>query len=260
MTRKTDIWMPLYIGDYLSDTQHLTRDEHGGYLLLLMAYWRNGAPLQDDDKRLAAICRASRDEWAELRPVLAEFFSIEDGLWKHKRVDQEIDAAASKAERNSARGKAGAASRWQKDASEMLEQCLSNAKALPEQCESDGKSQSQSHSESHIQKQVERAANAPISLGTWIDRTRAQGKELIPLSDPIFDYCDKAGIPQEFVDLAWAEFKRKFSDGSKRQKDWRKTFRNYVEGNYLKLWWHDGQSYRLSTVGLQAKKVNEVAA
>ena len=70
---KTDAWMPLWIGAYLADTQHLTRDEHGAYFLLMMAYWRNKGPLQDDDKRLSSIVKASPKEWKELRPVLVEF-------------------------------------------------------------------------------------------------------------------------------------------------------------------------------------------
>lgn len=109
---KTDAWMPLWIGSYLADTQHLARDEHGGYLLLIMAYWRTGTPLPDDDKRLAAIARATSKEWKVLRPVMAEFFTVADGLWRHKRIDQELEGAANNRAQKSAAGKASAAKRW----------------------------------------------------------------------------------------------------------------------------------------------------
>lgn len=104
---KPDAWMPLYIADYLADTQHLTRDEHGAYLLLLMAYWRNGGPLQDDDKRLASIVKATAREWASLRATLAEFFAVEGGLWIHKRVDEERAKAAKFIDKQKANGNKG---------------------------------------------------------------------------------------------------------------------------------------------------------
>lgn len=79
-------WMPLYVGDYLGDTGHLTTTQHGAYLLLMMHYWRKGE-LPDDDKQLSKITKLPLKIWTDYRETLQAFFY--DG-WKHKRIDAEI--------------------------------------------------------------------------------------------------------------------------------------------------------------------------
>ncbi len=81
-------YMPLYIDAYTADTMHLTTEQHGAYLLLIMATWRNnGVPLADDDARLARIVGASPFKWRKMRPVLEEFFDISDGTWRQKKLE-----------------------------------------------------------------------------------------------------------------------------------------------------------------------------
>lgn len=84
---------PIWIADYFADTTHLSRDEHGGYDLLLYNYYRRGGPLPDDDARLASMAKASAAEWRRLRPVLAEFFQVSNGVWSHKRCEKELSLA-----------------------------------------------------------------------------------------------------------------------------------------------------------------------
>lgn len=138
--KTTDVWMPLWIGDYLADTQHLTRSEHGAYFLILLAYWRNGGPLPDDDKRLAAIAKATPREWQVLRPTIAEFFTVGDGVWKQKRADEEIKSSQTRKDKATEKAKAAAQARYKQSTSTAPSTApstaSSNPQAMLEQCPS----------------------------------------------------------------------------------------------------------------------------
>lgn len=81
--------MPLYVGDYLADTQHLTTTQHGAYLLLIMHYWQNGG-LPSDDVAIGRISRLNRDQWRANCQAIASMF---EAGWKHKRIDRELEKA-----------------------------------------------------------------------------------------------------------------------------------------------------------------------
>ena len=100
---KTDIWMPLYIGDYLAGTRRLSTLQHGAYLLLLMEYWRSG-PLPDDDEQLAVIAGMDARSWRAQATSVRRFFTPgSDGLLHQKRADIELArTAAIQAKRRSA--------------------------------------------------------------------------------------------------------------------------------------------------------------
>ena len=127
MSSKVDIWMPLYVADYLSATSRLTTEQHGAYLLILMDYWKNGPP-PDNDGVLAQITRLSPSAWSNARTMLEAFFQVESGQWLHHRVDEELAKANHNKEVNRRRGVAGAAARYdKKDAPTMLQASLGDS-------------------------------------------------------------------------------------------------------------------------------------
>ena len=127
--KKPVIWMPIFIGDYHSETSHFTARQHGAYLLLLMAAWMAGGSLVDDDARFAAITRLDRDAWAEERATLAELFTVADGKWTHERLIEELAVATENKQKKSSAGSKGAAKRWQNDSPSPSPSPSSEAKA-----------------------------------------------------------------------------------------------------------------------------------
>lgn len=99
------------------------------------------------------------------------------------------------------------------------------------------------------------------SLRTWLDGIKAAGEKAIPDSDPVFGYAEGIGLPYEFLHLAWREFLHRYTQPeAKRYRDWRAVFRKAVRGNWLKLWWLDGETYTLTTAGVQAQRAHKEKA
>lgn len=104
-------YMPLYVADYLADAAHLSTEEHGAYLLLIMNYWQRGKPLPCDPERLARIARLSNERWTDVERTLNEFFTVVDGEWRHKRIDDELAKVHAKSEKAKQAGRASARSK-----------------------------------------------------------------------------------------------------------------------------------------------------
>jgi uncharacterized protein YdaU (DUF1376 family) len=109
--KKSDTWMPFYVGDYLRATNRLTAEQHGAYLLLILDQWTNG-PLPNNDGVLAQIARMTPAAWRKAKPALIGYFKVKDGQLVQKRVEQERERASTITEKRSQSGKAGAAGKW----------------------------------------------------------------------------------------------------------------------------------------------------
>jgi len=94
------------IGDYASHTGYLSPMEDLAYRRLLDHYYLHEKPIVDD---VGQVCRVIglRDFEAEVTQVLNDFFRLDDGFWKSKRVEQEIDSYRSKADVARENGKKG---------------------------------------------------------------------------------------------------------------------------------------------------------
>src|SRR5215471_6462090 len=96
-------WMPLYVGDYLRDTGHLTTLQHGAYLLLIMHYWQHGG-LPNDGTHKRTIAGLTSKQWLRNKEAIASLFLPD---WRHKRIDAEIAKAQELSEVRSVLGAIG---------------------------------------------------------------------------------------------------------------------------------------------------------
>lgn len=101
-------FMQLYVADYLGDTRHLTTEQHGAYLLLLMAMWRADGVLPDDDAKLARVAGLTVARWRRIKGDVLDFFTSVEGGITQARLAAELAIANEKSEKRSRSGKAGA--------------------------------------------------------------------------------------------------------------------------------------------------------
>ena len=122
MSRDKPSHIPLFVDSYLADTTHLTTEQHGAYLLLLMAAWRTSdCSLPQDENRLASIAGVSVAKWRKIGPTILEMWTCEKGRCFQKRLSHEWDYVRSK----SVKRKAAADARWssKSDANALQVEC-----------------------------------------------------------------------------------------------------------------------------------------
>jgi uncharacterized protein YdaU (DUF1376 family) len=108
--------IPLFGDAYLADTRHLSLEEHGAYLQLLMIAWRlPNCALPDDDARIARILGITAGRWSKLKPAVLGFWTSTDKGWVQGRLSKERAFVEKKREQNSAASKA----RWDAQATDL---------------------------------------------------------------------------------------------------------------------------------------------
>jgi uncharacterized protein YdaU (DUF1376 family) len=85
-------YMPIYTGDYLRDTRHLTPLRHGIYFLALMHCWDSKGPMPLDEQECAGICNCrSADEVEALRYIIDRYFiRMDDGHYNKRMADEVV--------------------------------------------------------------------------------------------------------------------------------------------------------------------------
>ena len=122
-------FMQLYTSDFLGDTQDLSAEYIGSYLLLLMTLWNKDGALPFDEVKLARIARLTVEEWRLAWKDLGGFFVVEDGQLTHNRLTLELRKFARKSAARKEAGRKGGAAKALKDKNPTLAIAKANAVA-----------------------------------------------------------------------------------------------------------------------------------
>jgi uncharacterized protein YdaU (DUF1376 family) len=212
-TPSPKIWFPFYCGDYISDTMHLTREQHGAYLFLIMHCWQNEGKIKNDKKTIKNVSQISSKKLTEI----LQFFREEDGYLVHKRIEKEYAKALAKKELQRKRTEAATAARWKKKDS-VTDSVTDNVT----------RSVTYSPSPSHNSKELKENKTNVLSkkkpkedlleklcledIQTWLDGKRANGK---------YHAVDEERLLEFFRDYCRAN--------NKTYKNYQAAFRNSFE-------------------------------
>ena len=188
-------WFPFYVGDYVRDTARLTTEAHGAYLLLILDYWVNGSP-PDDDATLATITKLPLPVWRKRRAAVETFFEIKGGRWTHRRIEKELTAATEKHQKRvEAGGKGG-------KAKAQAKQNPSNATSLDEALLYQSQSQPPPHSESHSKSRESSTLSEVVDLG----EVKKRIDESYEPSDPAIEYAYSLGMKKHDLGSELSKF------------------------------------------------------
>jgi uncharacterized protein YdaU (DUF1376 family) len=222
-------YIQLYVADYLADTAHLTTEEHGAYLLLIMNYWQRGKPLPNNDERLARIARLSNERWTDVKQTIEEFFNITSTEWRHARIDKDLNAVNEKSKSASEAGLASAKARKAKKETDV-EQTF-NARSTDVE-------QTFNHTNTYTDTNKDKRDITPSATSTPEKTKKKTVKTSIPgnfsISDAIRSWYEKQGY-KENIDAHLVAFIDKAIAKNYTYADWDAAFRTAIRDDWAKL-------------------------
>lgn len=184
--------LPLFTDAYLADTRHLSTEEHGAYLLLLMCAWRTrGCALRDDDRFLARIVGVSAQRWRRIKPVMREFFDVSDGVWRQKKLLDVYRGVETRVAKNRANGARGGRAKAAKSGTgrQTAARLVASSTAMPNQLAT----------KTRLQTPV---AAAELSH-TEKDLSEQPMNDIAAVDDAfLVDLAERAGLPAERMDAS----------------------------------------------------------
>jgi uncharacterized protein YdaU (DUF1376 family) len=177
-------YMKLYVSDYLGDTTALTTEQHGAYLLLLMALWNAGGTLPLNHEKLARICRLTPKKWKAISDDVLAFFDLGEDDFSHNRVTEELQKVGTLSKKRSAAGAKGGRPKTSENSQTTKANAKANAKANEKQ---NGVYTRANHSHSHIEKPQDSSSlsakrNLPpdddLDIPASLDRRAKTGRRL----------------------------------------------------------------------------------
>ena len=127
---RVDVYLPLYVRDFLTSTIGWSAEERGHYLTLLMIQWdRGGLPEQIAD--LERLSPGVGGCWA----VLSEKFpACDDGARRNAKLEEHRTRCVEIREKRSQAGKSAASGRWSGDASRIANAQQTHSKRIANAC------------------------------------------------------------------------------------------------------------------------------
>ena len=239
-------YYPHHIGDFISDTARLNDSQCMAYLRLIWHYYDTEKPLENDPESLAFKIGASV---IDVNLILKHYFTFDGDCWRKTRCDSVISEYHSKADK----ARKSAEARWkspkpkQSDSERNANASNSNAN----EPKIDANQEPITNNQEPIIK--DRPIGKPlVTFNRWMEIIKESGEKPIPDGNSIFEYAQDAGIESDYLRLAWVEFKARYSNETKKYKDWRIVFGKSVRENWFRFWWIDGTEYKLTSKGQQA--------
>ena len=127
---RVDVYLPLYVRDFLTSTIGWTAEERGHYLTLLMIQWDRGS-LPADEADLERLSPGVGRCW----PMLAGKFPCgDDGLLRNAKLEEHRDRCIGIREKRSQAAKSAASGRWSGDASRIANAQQTHSKRTANAC------------------------------------------------------------------------------------------------------------------------------